>query len=62
MKHNAIVNYVALRGIAAVGIAMSLATVHNLIPFYCDGCDEIEFYCDNCGENLIDLLDNEHQI
>jgi hypothetical protein len=38
--------------------ATSHATAHNLIPFWCDGCNALEFYCDTCGENLIDLEDN----
>lgn len=53
--HNAIVCFAVLKGIATARSAMSLATVHNLIPFWCDGCSELEFYCDTCGENLIDL-------
>ena len=55
MTHNAFAYCAALRDIVDARIAMSLATVHNLIPFWCDGCNELEFYCDTCGENLIDL-------
>ena len=55
MMNNAIVCFAVLKGIATARSAMSLATAHNLIPFWCDGCNELEFYCDTCGENLIDL-------
>ena len=55
MTVNATASSAALRGIVDARYAMSLATVHDLIPFWCDGCNELEFYCDTCGENLIDL-------
>jgi sulfur relay (sulfurtransferase) complex TusBCD TusD component (DsrE family) len=58
MTRNAFATCAARRGIVDVMSATSHATAHNLIPFWCDGCNALEFYCDTCGENLIDLEDN----
>ena len=57
MMHNVSARSAVRRGIVVAVTATSHAIAHNLIPFWCDGCNELEFFCDTCGENLIDLED-----